>query len=107
MALGRHLGVSYNTAWLLKHKIMEAMRERVHTSMTGGGTSETRIYWGNTACRGGQNAIHVVIGHSRQDASQRYLACSPDRFNRVRAHAHDAAAGLSLGRSLGAFAALK
>jgi len=27
MALGRHLGVSYNTAWLLKHKIMEAMRE--------------------------------------------------------------------------------
>jgi len=27
MALSRHLGVSYNTAWLLEHKIMEAMRE--------------------------------------------------------------------------------
>jgi len=25
MALGRHLGVSYNTAWLLKQKLMQAL----------------------------------------------------------------------------------
>jgi transposase-like protein len=28
MALARHLGVSYNTVWLVKHKLMQAMRER-------------------------------------------------------------------------------
>ena len=29
MALGRHLGLSYNTAWLPKSKIMEAMLDRM------------------------------------------------------------------------------
>ncbi len=28
MALHRHLGVSYNTAWLIKHQLMQAMKER-------------------------------------------------------------------------------
>ena len=28
MALARHLGESDNTAWLLKHKVIEGMRER-------------------------------------------------------------------------------
>lgn len=28
MALLRHLGVTYNTAWLLTHKLIGAMRER-------------------------------------------------------------------------------
>ncbi len=28
MDLMRQLGVSYNTAWMLKHKLMQAMRER-------------------------------------------------------------------------------
>ena len=28
MALGRQLGVSYNTAWSLKHKLMQVMKER-------------------------------------------------------------------------------
>ena len=28
MELKRQLGVSYNTAWLLKHKLMQAIRER-------------------------------------------------------------------------------
>ncbi len=27
MALGRQLGVSYNTAWSLKHKLMQVMRD--------------------------------------------------------------------------------
>ncbi len=28
MAQGRHLGVSYNTVWMLKHKLMQTMQER-------------------------------------------------------------------------------
>jgi hypothetical protein len=28
LALNRQIGVSYNTAWSLKHKIMQAMKER-------------------------------------------------------------------------------
>ena len=28
MGLKRQLGVSYNTAWMLKHKLMQTMRER-------------------------------------------------------------------------------
>ena len=36
MALERHLGVSHNTAWLLKQKLVHAMRERDDsTSLTG------------------------------------------------------------------------
>lgn len=28
MALHRHLGMSYHTVWLIKHKLMQAMKER-------------------------------------------------------------------------------
>ncbi len=36
MDLLRQLGVSYNTAWMLKHKLMQAMRERADSQPLGG-----------------------------------------------------------------------
>ncbi len=36
MDLLRQLGVSYNTAWMLKHKLMQAMRERDDSQPLGG-----------------------------------------------------------------------
>ena len=35
MALGRQLGVSYNTAWSLKHKLMQVMKERDESGPLG------------------------------------------------------------------------
>ena len=36
MDLLRQLGVSYNTAWMLKHKLMQAMRARADSQPLGG-----------------------------------------------------------------------
>ena len=35
MALGRQLGASYNTAWSLKHKLMQVMKERDESGRLG------------------------------------------------------------------------
>lgn len=53
MALARHLGVSYNTAWLLKHKIMEAMRERDDSKPLTGSVQVDDAFWGGER-RGGK-----------------------------------------------------
>jgi len=45
MALSRHLGVSYNTAWLLEHKIMEAMRERDDSNPLTGSVQVDDVFW--------------------------------------------------------------
>ena len=36
LALKRHLGVSYPTAWLLRHKLMQVMFEREQASVLSG-----------------------------------------------------------------------
>jgi transposase-like protein len=46
MALRRHLGVSYNTAWLLKHKLMQAMVEGEHDRLLHGVVQMDDAYWG-------------------------------------------------------------
>ena len=53
MALSRHLGVSYNTAWLLKHKLMQAMRERDDEMPLMGAVQVDDAYWGGQR-RGGK-----------------------------------------------------
>lgn len=53
MALSRHLGVSYNTAWLLKHKLMQAMRERDDGKRLTGAVQVDDAYWGGEK-RGGK-----------------------------------------------------
>jgi len=46
LELRRHLGVSYRTAWLLKHKIMEAMRQRENTRPLSGDVRTEGAYLG-------------------------------------------------------------
>ena len=46
LALRRHLGVSYNTAWLVKHKLMQAMKERDDTRALCGYIQLDDAYWG-------------------------------------------------------------
>jgi hypothetical protein len=53
MALSRHLGVAYNTAWLLKHKLMQAMRERDDEKPLTGAVQVDDAFWGGQR-RGGK-----------------------------------------------------
>lgn len=53
LALHRQLGVSYNTAWLLKHKLMQAMVERDSGQALGGIVQMDDAYWGGERHGGG------------------------------------------------------
>ena len=46
MALGRQLGVSYNTAWSLKHKLMQVMKERERAAGWATSCRWTMPTWG-------------------------------------------------------------
>lgn len=46
LALRRELGVSYNTAWLLKHKLMQAMKERDERERLCGWVQIDDAVWG-------------------------------------------------------------
>lgn len=46
LALRRELGVSYNTAWLLKHKLMQAMKERDDGRQLSGWIQVDDAVWG-------------------------------------------------------------
>jgi transposase-like protein len=53
MALRRHLGVSYNTAWSVKHKLMPVMKERDDKKPLSGTVQLDDAYWGGEH-RGGK-----------------------------------------------------
>jgi len=53
LALRRQLGVSYNTAWLLKHKLMQAMVERDSEQVLAGIVMMDDAYWGGERHGGG------------------------------------------------------
>ena len=46
LALHRQLGVSYNTAWSMKHKIMQVMKEEDDRKVLGGVIQLDDVYWG-------------------------------------------------------------
>lgn len=46
LSLSRHLGVSYNTAWSLKHKLMQVMLERERQQPLAGRIELDDAYWG-------------------------------------------------------------
>ena len=46
LELGRQLGVSYPTAWSLKHKLMQVMKERDDTRPLSGTIQLDDVYWG-------------------------------------------------------------
>lgn len=53
LSLSRHLGVSYNTAWSLKHKLMQVMLERERRHPLSGRLELDDAYWGGEK-RGGK-----------------------------------------------------
>lgn len=53
LSLRRQLGVSYNTAWLLKHKLMQAMIERDADRPLSGDVQIDDAYWGGERHGGG------------------------------------------------------
>lgn len=53
LELHRQLGVSYNTAWSLKHKLMQVMKERDDGQPLGGELQLDDAYWGGER-RGGK-----------------------------------------------------
>lgn len=46
LSLMRQIGVSYNTAWAMKHKIMQAMKERDDSKPLTGFIQLDDVYWG-------------------------------------------------------------
>lgn len=53
LALMRQIGVSYNTAWRMKHKIMQVMKERDDSKPLSGIIQLDDVYWGGER-RGGK-----------------------------------------------------
>lgn len=53
LSLRRQLGVSYNTAWLVKHKLMQAMVERDQDRPLHGWVQMDDAYWGGERHGGG------------------------------------------------------
>lgn len=53
LALKRQIGVSYNTAWSVKHKIMQVMKERDDSKPLNGTIQLDDVYWGGER-RGGK-----------------------------------------------------
>ena len=53
LALRRQLGVSYNTAWLIKHKLMQAMVEREASHQLSGDVQLDDAFWGGERHGGG------------------------------------------------------
>ena len=53
LELSRQLGVSYNTAWAVKHKLMQVMKERDYTRPLGGWAQLDDAYLGGER-RGGE-----------------------------------------------------
>ena len=52
MELMRQLGVSYNTAWMVKHKLMQAMRQRDDSQPLGGTVELDDAYLGGESAGG-------------------------------------------------------
>jgi hypothetical protein len=69
LALKRHLGVSYPTAWLIQHKLMQAMTERENRYRLSGTVQADDAYLGGErrggkAGRGSENKVPFVAAVS-------------------------------------------
>ena len=80
LELMRQLGVSYRTAWLIKHKIMEAMRVREQPRELDGRVEIDDAYLGGERSggktgRGSENKVPIVAAVQTTPAGQPVLAC--------------------------------
>ncbi|NOU23331.1 MAG: IS1595 family transposase [Methyloglobulus sp.] len=98
LALKRHLGVSYPTAWLMHHKLMAAMAEREDRYLLDGSIQVDDAYLGGErtggkAGRGSENKVPFIAAVSLgDDGHPRYVKLSPVAgftLNAVAAWAQD------------------
>lgn len=80
LELSRHLGVSYPTAWLMKHKIMEVMRVREDTRQLTGRVELDDAYLGGERSggktgRGSENKIPLVVAVQTTESGEAQFVC--------------------------------
>lgn len=80
----RHLGVCYRTAWLIKHKLLEVMRQREESRQLTGRIEMDDAYLGGerhggTAGRGSENKVAFVAAVQTTESGQPHLACFSKR----------------------------
>lgn len=85
LQLSRELGVSYNTAWKLKHKIMQVMLEREQNTVLGGRIEIDDAYLGGEKSgkrgRGSENKVpFIAVVQTSPEGHPQYL-----QLRRVRA----------------------
>ena len=84
LELKRHLGVSYPTAWLLKHKLMQVMVDREQWRRLTGRVEIDDAYLGGEvqgakAGRGSPNKIPFVVAVQTTESGQAILMCLSQR----------------------------
>jgi hypothetical protein len=72
LELKRHLGVSYLTAWRVKHKLLQVMKERDDQTPLGGVIAVDDAYWGGERHgakpgRGSPNKVPFIAALSSND----------------------------------------
>ena len=80
LELMRQLGVSYRTAWLMKHKIMEGMRLREQHRELDGRIEMDDAYLGGERCggkvgRGSENKVPIVAAVQTTPEGHPVIAC--------------------------------
>ena len=80
LELSRDLGVSYRSAWLLKHKVMEVMRLREQSRKLTGRVEIDDAYLGGERSggkpgRGSENKVSFVAAVQTNEAGQAVRAC--------------------------------
>jgi transposase-like protein len=117
LELKRHLGVSYPTAWLVKHKLMQVMLEREDSRQLTGRVEIDDAYLGGE-CRGGKpgrgspNKVEFVAAVQTTESGEPVLVCLSKRpFTResIKAFAEKslAAPATLVSDGLGCFTAVK
>ena len=80
LELMRHLGVCYKTAWLIKHKLMEVMREREDSRVLDGRVEIDDAYLGGELAggksgRGSENKVPFLAAVQTTPDGQPQFAC--------------------------------
>ena len=84
LELTRQLGVSYPTAWLMKHKLLEVMRQREDSRQLTGRVEIDDAYLGGQrsggkAGRGSENKIPFVAAVQTTEDGKAHLVCLSQR----------------------------
>lgn len=80
LELMRHVGVSYPTAWLIKHKLMEVMRLREDSRRLTGRVEMDDVYLGGERSggkvgRGSENKVPFIAAVQTTETGQPVLVC--------------------------------